>query len=125
SPHIASIQSISLKNIIYRHPKVHAVMGNSLNFSDIEVLAGEKIALLGKSGAGKSTFANIICGFKEYDQGDYLINGISIKELSRQQVFHRFFLLEKPSLFRGTILQNITLSENSSDKDRLTGIMKN
>ncbi|MCP5468419.1 MAG: ABC transporter ATP-binding protein [Deltaproteobacteria bacterium] len=119
-----SIKSIHLKNIVYHHPKIHAHMGRPLRFNDIKVSIGEKIAVFAKSGSGKSTLANIICGFKEFHEGEYLINGVSVRELPLKQVFHRFFLLEKPALFRGTILQNITMSESAEDKERLIELMK-
>lgn len=122
---VDSIQNISLQNLVYSPTPIHAQQGISIQFGNIQVSAGEKISVFGKSGSGKSTLANILCGFEAFDRGEYLINGISLQELPKQEVFDRFFLLEKPTLFKGTILQNITLEKGELEQKELSDIMEN
>ncbi len=73
-----------------------------------QVQPGEMIGLVGKSGAGKSTFINLICRFYDADHGDIFIDGHNVKDLSldclREQVG---VVLQESFLFNGTIAENI------------------
>jgi ATP-binding cassette subfamily B protein len=74
----------------------------------VRVEPGEMIGLVGKSGTGKSTFANLICRFYDADHGDVFVDGHNVKDVSldclREQVG---VVLQEPFLFNGTIAENI------------------
>ena len=74
----------------------------------LRVEPGEMIGLVGKSGAGKSTFVNLICRFYEADHGKVLIDGHDVNDIAleclREQVG---VVLQEPFLFNGTIAANI------------------
>ena len=70
--------------------------------------AGEKIAIVGPTGAGKTTMVNLLMRFYEINSGDIKIDGISTKDLTRENI-HKLFcmVLQDTWLFNGTIKDNI------------------
>jgi len=77
------------------------------NFS-YSVKAGHKVAIVGPTGAGKTTIVNLLMRFYEVNSGDILIDGISTKELTRENVHDMFcMVLQDTWLFEGTIRENI------------------
>jgi len=77
------------------------------NFS-FHVRPGQKVAIVGPTGAGKTTIVNLLMRFYEVNSGDILIDGISTKELTRENVHDMFcMVLQDTWLFEGTIRENI------------------
>ncbi len=77
------------------------------NFSE-KVKAGQKIAIVGPTGAGKTTLVNLLMRFYEINSGDILIDGKSIKDMSRAQVRSQFgMVLQDTWLFEGSIKDNL------------------
>lgn len=75
---------------------------------NLEVKSGSKIAVVGKTGAGKSTLINLLMRFYELNGGDILIDGTSIKEITRDSLRLSFgMVLQETWLFGGTIKENI------------------
>ena len=75
---------------------------------DLEVKAGQVIALVGETGAGKSTIVNLICRFYEPTSGMILIDGKDYTTLPMQWLYsHLGYVLQTPHLFSGTIADNI------------------
>lgn len=81
--------------------------------------AGQKVAIVGPTGAGKTTMINLLMRFYEIDGGDILIDGISTKTLKREQVHDMFdMILQETWLFDGTIRENLIYNkEEVSDKE--------
>lgn len=81
--------------------------------------AGQKVAIVGPTGAGKTTMINLLMRFYELDDGDILIDGISTKTLKREQVHDMFdMILQETWLFDGTIRENLIYNkEGVSDKE--------
>ncbi len=79
---------------------------------------GQKIAIIGPTGAGKTTMVNLLMKFYEINSGDIKIDGISTKELTRENIHSLFtMVLQDTWLFNGTIKENITYNrKNVSDK---------
>ncbi|MEZ4775634.1 MAG: ABC transporter ATP-binding protein [Bacteroidia bacterium] len=80
---------------------------------DLRVNAGEKVALVGATGSGKSTIINLLSRFYEVQQGNILVNGVDIKEYDLS--FLRQLtgvVLQEVFLFSGSIYDNITLNNN-------------
>ena len=74
----------------------------------LEVAAGQSVALIGETGAGKSTIVNLVCRFYEPAAGRILIDGVDIRERSLAWLhWHLGYVLQTPHLFRGTIRDNI------------------
>lgn len=88
------------------------------NFS-AKANAGQKIAIVGPTGAGKTTIVNLLMRFYEVNSGEILIDGTPLQSLTRENV-HRLFcmVLQDTWLFEGTIRENIIYGkENVSDAD--------
>ena len=85
----------------------------------LEVKPGEKIAIVGPTGSGKSTLINLLMRFYEVDKGNITIDGISIKNMSRQQLRQLFgMVLQETWLQTGTIRENLLLGNpNVTDEE--------
>ena len=72
------------------------------------VKPGQKVAIVGPTGAGKSTLVNLLMRFYEVDSGDIKIDGISTKDLTRENIHDLFgMVLQDTWLYKGTIMENI------------------
>ncbi len=80
---------------------------------------GEKIAIVGPTGAGKTTMVNLLMKFYEINSGDILIDGVSTKDLTRENIHDLFVMvLQDTWLFDGTIRDNIKFNqENVTDEE--------
>ena len=76
---------------------------------NVQVKAGQKVAIVGPTGAGKTTLVNLLMRFYEVNSGDILIDGVSIKDMPREEVRSYFgMVLQDTWLFEGTIRENIS-----------------
>lgn len=85
----------------------------------VEAMPGQKIAIVGPTGAGKTTLVNLLMKFYEINSGDIKIEGISTKELSRENIASLFtMVLQDTWLFEGTIRENIAFNrDNLTDEE--------
>ena len=83
----------------------------------VKIKAGQKVAIVGPTGAGKTTIVNLLMRFYEVNSGDIKIDGISIKDMRRDQLRNIFsMVLQDTWLFEGTIRENLIYNkENVSD----------
>ena len=79
---------------------------------------GQKIAIVGPTGAGKTTMVNLLMKFYEINSGDILIDGVSTKDLTRENIHDLFIMvLQDTWLFEGSVKENIKFNkENVSDE---------
>ena len=108
--------SVSLKNVSFTY------MGNneeSVKDFSIDIAPGETIGIIGSTGCGKSTAASLIAGIYDAQQGEVLLDGINIREISYSSLAANVGMsLQKTRLFKGTLKDNITLGRESlSDED--------
>ena len=82
--------------------------------------SGEKIAIVGPTGAGKTTMVNLLMRFYEINSGEILIDGVSTKELTRENI-HKLFcmVLQDTWLFNGTIKDNIIYNNENITLDEV------
>ena len=106
-------------NIVFNHIKF-SYDGKKTIIKDFscDVHKGEKIAIVGPTGAGKTTMVNLLMKFYNITDGDIRIDGVSTKELSRENVHDLFIMvLQDTWLFNGTIRDNIKYNkENVTDE---------
>ena len=82
---------------------------NVLNHLNLHVKAGETIALVGESGAGKSTILNLVIGFHQAESGKVLIDGKDLSKIDLRTYRKHLAVVPQTSfLFSGTIRDNIT-----------------
>lgn len=84
-----------------------------------KIKPGQKVAIVGPTGAGKTTMVNLLMRFYEINSGDIKIDGVSIKDLSRENIHDLFtMVLQDTWLFNGTVKENIVYNnENVTDEE--------
>lgn len=108
-------------DIIFSNVNIFAE--NKLMLKDLNFIVkkGEKIAIIGDNGSGKSLLSKAILGFNDYD-GNIYINNHNINRLNKSNIREYVDLIQSDSyLFKGTILENVILNnrEKSSDVERV------
>ena len=114
--------NIEFKNVVFKYD------GNELptikNFS-AEAKSGQKIAIVGPTGAGKTTMVNLLMKFYEINSGDILIDGVSTKELTRENIHDLFtMVLQDTWMFNGTVKENIIYNRDHINDDQVTEVCK-
>ena len=95
---------IKFENVSFKYKTGEAVLENF----NLHIKAGEKIALVGETGSGKSTIINLVCHFYEPTEGRILIDDIDYTEYGQISVQSNLgYVLQSPHLFNGTIMENI------------------
>jgi len=107
-------------------PKVQAIIQGDIEFRDVtfsyvpdtvvlrdvslRVKPGEKIAIVGATGSGKSTIINLLCRFYDVQKGEVLVDGVNVKQLDPEELRRSIaIVLQDVFLFSGTIRDNIRL----------------
>ena len=86
----------------------------------LDVKPGSKVAIVGPTGAGKSTIVNLLMRFYETSSGDILIDGTPIRELSRRQIHDLFSMVLQDSwLFDGTIRDNVRFTKTDATQEQV------
>lgn len=93
--------------------------GDTITNINFEAKQGQMIALVGPTGAGKSTILNLLSRFYEADLGEIYIDGVAISTIKRQNLREQMaFVLQDPFLFQGTIRENIRFGNlDASDEE--------
>ena len=96
-----------------------------INDFTAKVKAGEKIAIVGPTGAGKTTMVNLLMKFYDINDGDILIDGTSIKDIKRSNVHSLFtMVLQDTWLFNGTIRENIIYNNKNISNKKVEDVCK-
>lgn len=91
----------------------------------LDVKAGEKIAIVGPTGAGKTTLVNLLMKFYDINDGDIVIDGVSTKELTRENIHDLFIMvLQDTWLFNGTIKENIIYNKEGVSDETVIQALK-
>ncbi len=94
--------------------------GRVLDGFDLEIGRGEVVALVGSSGAGKSTIASLVLGLRRPDGGRVTVDGEDLARLDREAWLRNVaWCPQRPTLFRGTVGENIALSDPSASFERI------
>lgn len=107
---------VEFRNVTFGYTDDKAVINN---FSMI-AKPGQKIALVGPTGAGKTTIVNLLMRFYEVDRGEILIDDVPTSEITRENVSKLFsMVLQDTWLFKGTIRENIVYGEDNVSEQEL------
>ena len=97
-----------------------------INDISLEIKSGETIALVGATGAGKSTIINLMSRFYEFDSGNITIDGISIRKYDLKSLRNKVsVVLQDVFLFADSLFNNITLFDSRISKDKVIEAAKN
>ncbi|MCL4693547.1 MAG: ABC transporter ATP-binding protein/permease, partial [Candidatus Hydrogenedentes bacterium] len=87
---------------------------------NLTIQPGERVAIVGHTGAGKTTFINLLSRFYDIDSGRITVDGLDVRDYDKTELRRRIgIVLQDVFLFSGTVEQNIRLGNNSLSDDRL------
>lgn len=96
-----------------------------INDFSAHAMAGKKVAIVGPTGAGKTTMVNLLMRFYELNGGQILIDGVPTSELTRKNVHELFcMVLQDTWLFEGTVRENIVYSKENVTDEEITKACK-
>lgn len=123
---------IEFKDVTFRYPDGEE---NVLEHFSLKVPKGQLVAIVGETGAGKSTLVNLVCRFFEPNEGQVLIDGRDARERSQLWLHSNIgYVLQTPHLFSGTVLENLrygnpdaTMEEIQTALERVSadGVVRN
>lgn len=98
---------------------------NVLNHISFEIEKEKSVALIGRTGSGKTSLVNLLCRFYDLDEGTIKINGRDYREYSIRSLRNKIgYIMQKVVIFDGTILENINYANKDISKDEIIGICK-
>ena len=115
---------IEIKNLSFSYTEENNY-DNVINNLSLKINQGEKIAIVGHTGSGKSTIINLLTRFYEYNQGEIYIDGISIKKIKISEIRKNIaVVLQDVFLFADTIYNNVVLFDKKKSLDEVINISK-
>ncbi|WP_411711064.1 ABC transporter ATP-binding protein [Marinobacter sp. R17] len=104
--------SLALRDVSFRYGEEDV-----LRHINLDVAPGEKVAIVGASGGGKSTLVQVILGMYTPTQGEILIDGVPVRRIGLECLReHVATVLQHPALFNDTVRQNLTMGREHSDE---------
>lgn len=109
--------NIEFKNVSFKFDDTDKHLLNNVTFS---IKAGETVAIIGKTGTGKSTIANLLVRMLEYDQGSITIDGVELKDIDKKWLRENIgIILQEPFLYQKTIFENIGIAKKNISKESI------
>lgn len=109
--------NISFHNVSFEYPDDHNVVFRNLN---LDIHAGEKIAIVGPSGGGKTTLCNLIPRFYDIDQGEILLDGENIHHYTIKSLRQNIGMVQQDVyLFSGTVYENIAYGRENTTREEI------
>ena len=113
--------SVSFENVSFGYSPDHLLMKRI----HLNVLPGQKVAIVGPTGAGKTTLINLLMQFYEVNSGSILVDGVKTSDMTREELRNRFgMVLQDTWLFEGTIRDNIGYAEDDMPMERIVASAK-
>ena len=113
---------IEFKNVSFSFEGAGQPTINNISF---KIPAGQKVALVGKMGSGKSTLSKLIAGILEPTSGAILIDGVDVRQIDQADIRKNIgIMLQDSWLFSGTIRENIQMGFNEYEDDHVLRICK-
>ena len=112
---------IAIKNVTFSYNGEYNVLKNF----NLEIPKGKTVALVGQSGSGKSTIANLLLRFYDVEQGELLIDGTNIKDIRLVSLRDQLGLVTQDSImFNGSIADNVRIGKLNATDDEVISALK-
>ena len=113
---------VEFRDVTFRYPDGEE---NVLEHFDLKIHRGSNVAIVGETGAGKSTIVNLVCRFFEPTEGQILIDGRDARERSQLWLHSNIgYVLQTPHLFSGTVLENLRYGNPDATMDEIEAAVK-
>ena len=118
---IPSDNSIALEHVTYSYDGEK----NALNDVSLRIEQGQTIALVGASGGGKTTLANIVTRFFDPTEGHVLIGNIDIRDIPKEMLMNKVsFVFQNSRLLKASILENVRMAKPGATREEITHALK-
>ena len=108
---------IEFRNVWFRYNREDELILKDVSF---KANPGELLAIVGATGAGKTTIINLLMRYYDIERGEILLDGVNIKDISLTDLRSHFGLvLQDNALFSGTVLENITLGNSNITREEV------
>ena len=124
---LSSGELVLLKGDVRFHDVVFGYVSEKTVLNGISLFAkpGQKIAIVGPTGAGKTTLVNLLMRFHEIQSGDIKIDGISTRDMKREEVRSQFcMVLQDTWLFEGTVRENLVYNTENVSEEKIEAACK-
>lgn len=111
--------AVGVRRLRYRHP---GQAEDAVGPLDLDIGAGEAVAVMGPSGAGKSTLLALLAGLAEPDGGRLLIDGVALPAAARRAGIA--WLGQSPAIFTGSLARNVTLGRPGIDREAVAEALR-
>lgn len=113
----ADAYELRLEKVSFRYPEAR---NDTIHDLDLTIHPGERLAIVGLNGAGKTTVVKLLCGLLDPTRGRVLLNGVDIREFNRREYYGLFSaVFQEFSLLDVTVAENITQSTKPADREKL------
>lgn len=118
------IAKVEFKNLSFTYDEQENAP--TLTDLNLEALPGQTIALVGPTGAGKSTIVNLLPRFYHYNEGSILIDGHELQEVDKASLRKNIgYVTQEAFLFNGTVRQNLLLARRDASEEQLWAALNN
>lgn len=113
---------IEFDNVIFKFDDTEQHLLNGVNFT---IEKGETVAVIGKTGSGKSTIANLLVRMLDYQDGHIRIDGVDLKDISKQWIRRNIgIILQDPFLYAATVYDNISIANKGLSQTEIQNAAK-
>ncbi len=125
-PEIKTSGKVSSASIVVNHVSYsYDGVKNAIEDLSLSIRQGETVALVGASGGGKSTLANLICRFFDPQQGKILLGGVDLRELPKETLMNQIsFVFQNSRLIKASILENVRMAKPEATKEEVLQALK-
>lgn len=118
---LEKIETVEFNNVSFKYEGAEKEMLKDVNFT---AKTGEKIAIIGSTGAGKSTLMNLLLRFLDSSSGELLYNGVNIQDYAEKELRQQIaFVPQNRMMFSGTIRENLKFgNENATDEEMIEAL---
>lgn len=118
---LTNVNNLKFKDVDFSYENNKQVL-NNISF---DINKNQSIALVGRTGSGKTSLVNLICRFYDLDKGSIEINGKDYKDYSIRSLRSKIgYIMQNVNLFNGTILENINYANKDISKEEIINICK-